>query len=190
MIQQFVFADEPESTPKLSRSAGIADQLKTTQSGGEFRFDNFDGSDPGVGLIDVGARDSVLAAPSAGATAEDLVLHVALAGLVAAAADDDRAAAAAVANLLIRGDLAGGFQQRFHQSMNSGIIGVDGGGEARINYAALADFYVNHFRQSIVDCQCRVGQAREPIAAGRAHDGGADIRRAFGLIGGTGEIKK
>src|SRR5262245_18900980 len=97
------------------------------QSGGEFRFDNFDGSDSGVGLVDVGARDAVLAAPSAGATAEDLVLHVALAGLVAATADDDRAAAAAVAHLLIRGDLAGGFQQRFHESMNSRVISVNRG---------------------------------------------------------------
>src|SRR5262247_1599858 len=157
MIQQFVLTDEPESTPKLSRSAGVRDQLKTTQSGGEFRFDNFYRSDSGVGLIDVGARDAVLAAPSAGATAKDLVLHVALAGLVAAAADDDRAAAAAVANLLIRGDLAGGFQQRFHQSMHSGIISVDGGGEARINHTALADLDINHLGQSIVDRQCRVG---------------------------------
>src|SRR5262245_1435741 len=110
MVQQFVLADEPESTPELSRSAGVGDQLKTTQSGGEFRFDNFDRSDPGVGLIDVGAGNAVLAAASAGATAEDLVLHVAFAGLVAAATGDDRAAAAAVANLLRRGDLARGLQ--------------------------------------------------------------------------------
>src|SRR5215510_6561544 len=138
MVQQFVLADEPESTPKLSRSARVRDQLKTTQSGGEFRFDNLYRSDSGVGLIDIGPRNAVLAAPSAGATTEDLVLHVALAGLVAAAADDDRAAAAAVANLFIRGYLAGGLQQRFHQSMNSRVIGVDGGREARINHAALA----------------------------------------------------
>src|SRR5262244_4462781 len=135
MIQQFVLTDESEPTPKLSRCAGVGNQLKTTQSGGEFRFDNLYRSDPGVGLIDVGAGDAVLAAPSAGATAKDLILHVALAGLVAAAADDDRATAAAIADFLIRGDLAEGFQQCFHQSMNSGVIGVDGGGEARINYA-------------------------------------------------------
>src|SRR5215475_6043366 len=139
MVQQFVLADKPESTPELSRSAGVGDQLKTTQLGGEFRFNNFDRSDPGVGLIDIGARDAVLAAPSAGAAAEDLVLHIAFARLVAAAADDDRAAAAAVAHLLIWGDLAGGFQQCFHQSMDSRVISVDGGGEARINHAALAD---------------------------------------------------
>src|SRR5499426_3003046 len=132
MIQQFVLTDESEPTPKLSRSAGVGDQLKTTQSGGKFRFDNLYRSDSGVGLIDVGARDAVLAAPSAGATAKDLILHVALAGLVAAAA-------AAVTHLLIRGDLAGGLQQRFHQSMNSRIIGVHGGGETRINHTALAD---------------------------------------------------
>src|SRR5215467_11818791 len=157
MIQQFVLTDESEPTPKLSRSAGVGDQLKTTQSGGEFRFDNLYRSDSGVGLIDVGARDAVLAAPSAGATAKDLILHVALAGLVAAAADDDRAAAAAVTHLLIRGDLAGGLQQRFHQSMNSRIIGVHGGGETRINHTALADLDINHLGQSIVDRQCRVG---------------------------------
>src|SRR5262245_28262223 len=106
MVQQFVLTDEPESTPELPRSAGIGDQLKTMQAGGEFRFNNFDGGDPCVGLIDIGPRNAVLAAPSAGATTEDLVLHVALAGLVAAAADDDRAAATAVANLLMRGYLA------------------------------------------------------------------------------------
>src|SRR5215510_9007279 len=171
MIQQFVLADKPQSTPELSRSTGVGDQLKTMQSGGEFRFDNLDGSDPGVGLIDVGARDAVLAAPAAGATAEDLVLHVTLAGLVAAAADDDRAAAAAVANLLVRGDLTGGFQQCFHESMNGRVISVDGGGKARINHAALADLDIDYLCQSIIDRQCRIGQAGEQVTAGGAHDG-------------------
>src|SRR5215467_14728115 len=117
MIQQFVLTDESEPTPKLSRSAGVGDQLKTTQSGGEFRFDNLYRSDSGVGLIDVGARDAVLAAPSAGATAKGLILHVALAGLVAAAADDDRAAAAAIAHFLIPRALAGRLHHPLHHSL-------------------------------------------------------------------------
>src|SRR6266850_7492332 len=124
MVQQLVLSDETKSATELSRSAGVGDQLKTTQSGGEFRFDNFDGRDPGVGLIDIGARDAVLAATAAGAAAEDLILHIALAGLIAAPADDDRTAAAAVADLLVRCDLAGGFQQRLNQRMNGGVIRV------------------------------------------------------------------
>src|SRR4029453_17525226 len=88
MVQQLVFADKSQSATELSRSAGVGDQLKTTQSGGEFRFDNFDGRDPGVGLIDIGAGDAVFAAAPARAAAKDLILHIALAGLVAAPADD------------------------------------------------------------------------------------------------------
>src|SRR5262245_57237834 len=88
------------------------------------------------------------------------------------------------------GDLARGFQQCFYESMNSRVISVDGGGKARINHTALADLDINHLSQSIIDCQCRIGQAGEQITAGRAHDGGAYICWAFGLIGGTSEIKK
>src|SRR5262245_52398551 len=190
MIQQLVLADETKSATKLSRSAGVRDQVKTTQSGGEFRFDNFDGRNPGVGLIDIGAGDAVFAAASAGAAAEDLILHIALAGLVAASADDDRTAAAAVADLLVRRDLTGGFQQRLHQGMNGGVIRVYRSGKARIYHTALANFDVDHFCQTVVNGQRRVRQAGEEIAAGGAYDGGADIRRAFGLIGASSEIEK
>src|SRR4030095_6940628 len=102
MVQQLVLADETQSATKLSRSTGIGDQVKTTQSGGEFRFDNFDGRDPGVGLIDIGAGDPVFAAAPAGAAAEDLILHIALTGLVAAAADEGRTTASARGDLPLR----------------------------------------------------------------------------------------
>ena len=137
VVEHFIFAHETQSSTELTGSAGVGDQLEASDTGGKLRLDDLDRRDLGVGLIDVGAGHAVFAAPAAGAAAEDFILHVAFAGLVAAPADDDRAAAAAVADFLMRRDLARCFEQRLHQCVNGRIVGVYRRGEARIDDAAL-----------------------------------------------------
>ena len=104
---------------RVRRSPGINSKRRT-------RVENSDsmisiGRDLGVGLIDVGAGHAVLAAAAARAAAENFILHIALAGFVAAPADDDRAAAAAVADFFMRRDLTRGFEQGFTSACTVGL---------------------------------------------------------------------
>ena len=81
---------------------------------------------------------AVLARARAGAAGDDLVLHVALAGIGAAAAEDDGAAAAAVGAHLARHDVAQRVEDGVDQRVDGRIVGVDRRREARIEHAAVA----------------------------------------------------
>src|SRR6266545_2738929 len=133
-----IFAANAQSAAELTRAAGVGDELEADESGGKFALYDFDRRDLGVALVDSDAGRAVLARARAGAAGEDLVLHIALAGIGVAAAEDDGAAATAVGADLARNHTAHGGEDRVHQRMDGGIVGVDRRGKARIEYAALA----------------------------------------------------
>src|SRR5262249_35356982 len=103
-----VFAADPEPSAELARAAGIGDQLEAGDAGGKFALDDLDGGDLGIALIDRDAGGAVLARARAGAAGDDLILHIALAGIGVAPAEDDGAAAAAVGAHLARDDVTHG----------------------------------------------------------------------------------
>src|SRR5918994_2232744 len=74
--------------------------------------------------------------------------------------------------------------------MDGRIIRVYRRGKARVDYAAFANFDVDDLCQSIIDGQRRIYQAGEKITASRAHNGRANIRRTFGLVGAAGEVEE
>ena len=74
----------------------------------------------------------------AGAAGDDLVLHVALAGVGGAAAEDDRAQPLPSARAFAGDDMAHGVEDRIDQRVDGGIIGVDRRRKARIEHAAFA----------------------------------------------------
>src|SRR3990167_8570252 len=114
VVEDQVFSYETQSATEFSCSAGVRDQLEAAETRGEFGFDDLDGGDPGMGLVDIGARDAVFAGAAAGAAAKNFILHITPSGLVAASADDNRAAAAAVRDLFVWNQLAEGLKERFH----------------------------------------------------------------------------
>src|SRR5262249_10623015 len=101
-----VLAADAESTAELARPAGLRDQLEARDAGGKLAFDDLDRRDLGVALVHRDAGGAVLARARAGAAGDDLVLHVALAGIGVAAAENDGAAAAAVGACLAGDDVA------------------------------------------------------------------------------------
>ena len=74
--------------------------------------------------------------------------------------------------------------------MDGRVVGIDRRREARVHHAAVAHFDVDASGQAVIDRQRGIDEAGEQVAAGRAHNGRADVRRAFGLVGTAGEIEK
>src|SRR6187401_1515253 len=91
-----IFAPQPKTATELSGAAGVLDQLEARQPRRELALDDLHRRDLGIALVAGDAGIAVFRRPRAGAAGEDLVLHIALAGIGRAAADDDRTAAAAV----------------------------------------------------------------------------------------------
>src|SRR5690606_3789091 len=92
-----ILAHETESAAEFPRPARLGDQLVAPHAGREFALDDLDRRDARFALVGEGARQAVHAGPSAGAAAEELVLHIALARAGRAAADDDRTAGRTIA---------------------------------------------------------------------------------------------
>src|SRR5262249_22011778 len=99
---------DAEPAAEAAGATGVPDQLEAWEPCRELALDDLDRRDHGVALVDCDAGGAVLAGARAGATRDDLVLHVALAGIGAASAQDDRAAAAAVGAHLVGHDVAQG----------------------------------------------------------------------------------
>src|SRR5262249_19211325 len=76
-----IFAAATEPAAELSGAAGITDQLEPQKARREFALDDLDGCDLGVALIDGDGGRAVLAAARAGAAGQDLILHIAFAGI-------------------------------------------------------------------------------------------------------------
>src|SRR5262249_58238477 len=106
----------------------MADPLVAGEPGRDPALDDLDRRDHGVTLVDGDAGGAVLGGARAGASGDDLVLHVALAGIGAAAAQDDRAAAAAVGADLVGDDVGEPLVDRVDPRMHGWVIGVDRGG--------------------------------------------------------------
>src|SRR5262249_11516265 len=105
ILQIEVFAANAEAAAKRAGAAGIPDPLAPQRGGRELALDDLPRRDPGVALVHRGGGGAVLDGARAAAAADDLVLHVALAGIGVAAAEDDRAAAAAVGARLAGHDM-------------------------------------------------------------------------------------
>src|SRR5262245_7776687 len=190
MIQKLVFANKSEAAAELPGTAGIAQQLEAPSAHRKLGFDNFHGSDACVGLIDVGSRNSILAAAPARATAEYFILHVASARFLTLAADDNRAAAAAIGDFFCRCQSAEGFKQSFYQSVHGRVIGIDRRRKAGIQHSAVAELHIDDPDEALIDRQSRVDQGREAIRACRPHHRGANVGRSFGLVGAAAEVEE
>src|SRR5262249_58831419 len=110
-----IFAADAEPAPELARAAGIGEELETGDARGKFALDDLNGCDLGIALIDRDAGGPIFARARAGAAGDDLVLHIALAGIGVAPAEDDGAAAAAVGAHLAGHDVAPSGEEGVHQ---------------------------------------------------------------------------
>ena len=184
-----IFPTDAQTAAELAGATGVDDQLKARDAGGEFALDDLDRRDLGVALVDGDSGRAVLGGARAGAAGDDLVLHIALAGIGAAAAENDGTAAAAVGAHLAGHDVAHGVEDGVDQRMDGRVVGVDRRGEARVEHAAVARRHGEAAQQAARHIHVRVDQRDQRIGAGRLHQRRADIRGPFGLVGRAAEIE-
>ena len=177
-----IFAADAKPAAELAGAAGIGDQLEAGDARGKFAFDDLDGCDLGVALIDRDAGGAILARPRAGAAGDNLVLHIALAGVGVAPAENDGAAAAAVGARLARHDMTHGGEDGIHQRMDGGIVGVDRGRKSRVQHAPLARRHGKAAKKPARYIHVWIDQRDQRVGACRLHQGRADIGGALGLV--------
>jgi hypothetical protein len=184
-----ILAANAEPAAPLAGTAGIRDQLETGYAGRKLAFDDLDRRDLGIALVDGDSGAAVLGRARAGAAGDDLVLDVAPSTVCAAAAENDRTAAATVGAYLAWHDVAHGVEYGVDQRMDGGVVGIDRGGKARIEHAAIARGHGEAAHKPARDVHVRVDQGDQRVGTGRLHKGRADIGRPSGLVGGTAEIE-
>src|SRR5262249_19792543 len=164
-----IFARDADPAAEAARPAGVLDQLVAQEPRGKFALDDLDRRDHGVALVDGDRGRAVLRRARAGAAGDDLVLHVALAGIGAAPAEDDRAAAGAVGAHLVGDDVGERVVDRIDQGVHGRVIGIHRRREARIEHAAFARRDGKGAQQALAYEGRRIDQRDQAIGASRLY---------------------
>ena len=189
VVEIEIFAANAKSAAGRARAARIRNELEAQHARREFAFDDLDGRDLGVGLIDRRAGGAVLARARAGAAAKDFILHIALPRASAAPADDDRAAAAGIRPRLGGHDVHQRGEYRLDRRVHGGIVGVDRRGKTRVHDRPLARDDIERAHEAAVDEDMRINQRDQAIGDRGLRQRRTDIRRADRLIVAAGEVE-
>src|SRR5262249_13476085 len=142
---------EPQAAAPFAGTAGVRDHLKTLDSCGEFRLDDFDWRCLAIAQVKRGGRNAVLPRTGPWAAAANLIKHKRALGRCDSSTQHQRRAAGSAGDVFIADKMGESSQYGFGDGERGRHIGVYRGREVWIDNTSRAESSIYGSRQSLVN---------------------------------------